>query len=386
MSFLSKLKYRAHLLYQTSLFGRIACFLTRARCCDQQKAVSIVCFHTTVSWWDGYLPPGTAGSEEAVVEMARALSSLGWKVTVYNNCKRRKLIGRILYKPSWTFNPQSRHDVVVVWRGTMILQSSINASAVYLWLHDVPAPNDLSPLRIRNADKLIVLSDFHRELVWIYSDNRILVSRNGCSHLPSQLRARRSSKRCIYISAPDRGLECLLRMWPQIRNVVPDAELAVFYGWDIWESSNRHNYWAQCWRRKIERMICQPGVVSRYERLREDELWVELLSSRLWLYPTEFAETSCISAMRAQMAGALPVTTSAGALPETVRWGNVLDLPDIYSSNAAQRRYVKAVVDLLQEQYDEQVVEEAMCASVERFSWQNTAEEWSVDFQRMRMR
>jgi len=35
----------------------------------------------------------------------------------------------------------------------------------------------------------------------------------------------------IYTSSYDRGLEHLLKMWPDVKKAVPDAELHIFYGW-----------------------------------------------------------------------------------------------------------------------------------------------------------
>src|SRR5262249_33487808 len=48
--------------------------------------LAILCFRTLFEWWDGHLPAGTAGSEEAVVEIGRRLAARGWIVTIYNNC------------------------------------------------------------------------------------------------------------------------------------------------------------------------------------------------------------------------------------------------------------------------------------------------------------
>jgi glycosyltransferase involved in cell wall biosynthesis len=49
-----------------------------------------------------------------------------------------------------------------------------------------------------------------------------------------------------------------------------------------------------------------------------EELAIEYLKSDVWLYPTDFLETYCITAVEAQMAGCLCATVGIGSLEEIV--------------------------------------------------------------------
>lgn len=52
---------------------------------------------------------------------------------------------------------------------------------------------------------------------------------------------RRNSYWCMYCSSYDRGLEHLLKMWPEVKKQVPEAELHVFYGWQLFEKFYHNN-------------------------------------------------------------------------------------------------------------------------------------------------
>lgn len=48
----------------------------------------------------------------------------------------------------------------------------------------------------------------------------------------------RNPRRAVWASSPDRGLHHLLRMWPRVRSLVPDAELRIFYRLEGWLNSH----------------------------------------------------------------------------------------------------------------------------------------------------
>ena len=45
----------------------------------------------------------------------------------------------------------------------------------------------------------------------------------------------RNNKLCIYGSSYDRGLEHLLKLWPDVIKEVPNAQLRIFYGWILFD-------------------------------------------------------------------------------------------------------------------------------------------------------
>src|SRR5437867_3546087 len=77
-----------------------------------------------------------AGSEEAVINLSRELTQLGWNITVYNSCGNKPVSHMgVTYCPFWEFNPWDRQDVVVLWRWPRNIDLDINADKIFLDMH-----------------------------------------------------------------------------------------------------------------------------------------------------------------------------------------------------------------------------------------------------------
>lgn len=342
------------------------------------RAVSIVCFYTVASWSGRELGPGTAGAEEAVVNVAKELVALGWEVTVYCNCglDGGTSIDGVLYLPEYRYSPTVIQVATIFWRDPRIARFPTASKLNFLWLHNVPPRDSLGPLDLEAVDAAIVLSEFHRRSLASIPDTKIWISSNGLPTCSIIKDVERNPFKCIYASAPDRGLECLLHLWPKIRRHVPNAELVVYYGWETWEIFHARSAWANAWRKRIELLLKQPGIAGDYVHIDGNELLREFASASVWLYPTEATEVSCINAMSAQIAGAFPITTNVGALPETVHGGRIVSSASIYSDPVAQAEFVEAAVETLLHP-SEDARASMIARAEERFSWRRVAANWS---------
>lgn len=122
---------------------------------------------------------------------------------------------------------------------------------------------------------------------------KIFVTANGIASSHFIGDEPRDYKRCIYASSPDRGLDTLLQLWPDIYKKVPDAELHVFYGFtanfDALHKNNQHMMEFKDWCLKA---LKQPGVIY-HGRVSHAQLAKEFMQAALWTYPTQFTEISC---------------------------------------------------------------------------------------------
>lgn len=190
----------------------------------------------------------------------------------------------------------------------------------------------------------------------------------------------RNPHRIIYGSSYDRGLEHLLKMWPEVKKEVPDAELHVFYGWNLFDKVFGDNPERQAWKEKINKLMEQPGI-THLGRISQGACVMEHQSAGVWAYPTHFGEISCITAMRAQVYGSVPCVINYAALKETVKFGVKVE-GDIYEPEV-KKLFTNALIALLKDvKYQEEVRKEMMPEAKMLFSWKGVAKQWSDEFKR----
>jgi protein O-GlcNAc transferase len=134
-----------------------------------------------------------------------------------------------------------------------------------------------------------------------------------------------------YLSAPFRGLALLLDMFPKIKQALPNASLRIFSSMKTYQQEDTcfQDIFKKC--KELE-----PSGVSYRGSLPAHELAIELSQCDIFVYPSYFLETSCIVALEAMAAGCSVVTTTNGALPETVQdYGQLikLSIPDCYETS-----------------------------------------------------
>lgn len=273
------------------------------------------------------------GSEEAVIHLSHALAKTGaLDVTVYTNLPDRDfkphVSQSVLWRPLEEFDPSRLEGSVLVWRNpksAVWLKGQNPKLRVLNWLHDVSYGCSVADYQA--ADGVVTLSWFHQKAIEKndgYS-GPFLDGMNGI--LPEEFDGIdgqiRDAHKVIYASAPNRGLDLLLEIWPAIRAAVPDATLDIFYGWEITEKMMRRDSNLRMQlepllarlRRAIDELKTQ-GVVY-HGGVSHEALHRAYARSGVWAAPErDFEETYCISALKAQASGCIPVVWRSGALPE----------------------------------------------------------------------
>ncbi len=181
----------------------------------------------------------------------------------------------------------------------------------------------------------------------------------------------------FYGSSYDRGLEHLLGMWPMIKEAIPDSELHVAYGWDLFIAAYKDNPERLAWKARIDKQMTQPGI-THHGRLSKEKLKELQKECGIWAYPTHFGETCCITALDTQANGCVPVVISYAALKETVQSGVKVD-GDIYDPETKDT-YLKALIDLLKDEERWKKEQLKGVRFAKQFSWENVAEKWEEVF------
>lgn len=346
--------------------------------------IAIYCYaQEPPAWTPAAAGVGVGGSEEAVIQVSRRLAARGHQVDVVNRTVGSPQMFEGVRWTSYEAAP-ARQDVGVVWRRPGIARHIADkpARGLYLWLHDwLPQGRILQHLDAYR--KVMVLSRFHRSRFPSVPPERVFQTANGVDPNELALEIPRDPRLVVYGSCPTRGLRTLLQNWGAIRRAVPGARLNYFYGWET-VRRNRPEHYARV-KPQFDRLTAQEGVRD-LGRISHAGVARQYASAGVWAYPCAFPETSCISAMKAQAAGAVPAVIPTGALAETVRHGfaTMRSYTD-YDRAPLPRRVIDewlgGLIDLLRSPERQASIRAGMRAeSLRRYSWENVVSAWEGEF------
>lgn len=301
--------------------------------------VIIYCNEYGNTWWPHWGPHSMqtgaiGGSEEAVIVVAEELALLGHLVEVYADAQQ-DVGGQENRGVRWfnyrEYNPEAENipDVFIAWRyaisaGGLCPRSQFGhpRTRCVLWLHDIVSPSVLPPALSKEfTDNFIVAvpSAFHKEKIPQHLRKFTRVVMNGISYdaltaLSTEAKPCRRSNVFIYASAPNRGLEDVLRSWSRIKQAAPAAVLRVFYGFSSSKDAQLQQMMGMStgnylqWKTNVTSMLDQDGVEYVGE-VTPGTLLRELARGSFLLYPTRFPEVGCITVMKAMAAGCIPITS-----------------------------------------------------------------------------
>jgi glycosyltransferase involved in cell wall biosynthesis/2-polyprenyl-3-methyl-5-hydroxy-6-metoxy-1,4-benzoquinol methylase len=318
---------------------------------------------------------GLGGSETAVIRLAEEFAGLGSSVSVYSRMASEGYFNRVRYRDQERYVPQIHSDLFIAWRAPELIETNPNAARSILWMHDTDCGDRLTPARAARFEGIVVLTEWHKQhMMKLYPfvpEEKFWVCPNGVDVKRFEQSQPRNPKRVIYSSSPDRGLDIILEnIWPKVIEEVPDAELHIFYGWNNFDKYIGMVPGLAEFKSKILNLLANSRNVVLHGRVPQDELAREMMKSGVWLYPTYFPETYCITAVEAQLAGLVPVTNDLAALAETVKTGSIIK-GDVRNPEV-QAEYAKATVwamDVIDRKF--------ISKSAPAVSWSEVAQRWS---------
>src|SRR3990167_8235722 len=347
----------------------------------KKHEIAILCGPGWEKWGPTSMKTGIGGSEEAVIRMSDEFTKLGWKVTVYGNPPKEGNYKGVEYKEWHDINPKDEFNVLVLWRAIGFVDITPKAKFTILWMHDVPNNPDFTEERVAKVDKIAVLSEYHKSLLRMQNndgtfipipEHKIFLTTNGIPELKNEWNG--STTRMFYSSSPDRGLPFLLLHWKEVRKAVPDAELNIYYGFEVYDAIHANNPARMEWKNQVLTMMKQDGIIY-HGRVGHDTLHKAIAKCGIWAYPTDFTEISCITAMKAQALGAVPVVTNYAALEETVKNGLRVDV-DIRTEQG-QKEYFDTLIGLLKDPIKQDEIRKPMMPwAKDYFLWSHVAKIW----------
>jgi glycosyltransferase involved in cell wall biosynthesis len=338
-----------------------------------------IALYTEGSTFTGDTPErrGLGGSESAFVAVARELARLGHEVRAYCHCDGEGVFDGVVYRDLARIG-ELAHDgceLFLCSRFFTALGLPMQAQARFLWLHDL-VETPLIPMlqeQVGRIDAAYALSRYHHAQVAGAVPSlteRLQVTHNGVDRELVAAATAGVSKRhqIMFTSRPERGLGRALDIFERLDDRALELVVCTYYPFAATSEQIRSmdtNGWA-----RIAALVAR-GYRIRSVSFDKRALYRELAASKAVLYPTDFPESSCISALEAQACGTVFVTTDDFALRETVAYPG-LPRHDVDG-------FVRRLRELLADDDARRGLEERGRVHVAPLTWQAVARRFADD-------
>ena len=311
---------------------------------------------------------GCGGAEYSLLTLCEAWHNAGHEVILFND-PREQNASPFEQRPIGAFDPFADRDILIVFRSPN--PRAIAAKGLKTWWSCDQFTNGSFKQFAPMVDKIVCISPFHQKY---FADTYGIVNTlsidlpvrneyqnlNGIEKVPN---------RFIFTSVPARGLENLWRMWPQIKNKIPDASVVITSDYRLWGTGDpgSSQYRVQWMSRNDVEFL---GAVPR-PRLVEEELKADIM-----LYTSNYEELFCISVAEAQVAGIYTITPNIGALSTT-------NMCKVFQLSADDPRtdvvFVDHCVEVLKDRMVLQTLQyDTRWKAINRFSIDKILSEWET--------
>jgi hypothetical protein len=260
---------------------------------------------------------GTGGTEYSAIKLADYLFSEGHTVIVSGEVISEVANG-VIYQNIREIETHQHFDVVIAtsYIHYIKLLEDLNITydksffwihneAFYPWYNGESLPNNgMDYLTDSRLTKVVAVSHYHKlmlETTYPQIKDKLVVIENAIDPFDwGDIKVKKIENKFIYTSAADRGLSNLLKIWPKIKEKIPNASLWVAtppYGLEWYDTYK----------------VDLPDV-NFIGNLSPTELYTHIKSSDYWLYPSQYNETYCITALEMMYGKVKIVSTDTGNL------------------------------------------------------------------------
>lgn len=331
------------------------------------------------------------GSETAALCMARELKKLNHLVTIFCNLPTSGMhdfipngvqddlgVRWVSIEQFKNFITKTNVDLLIVSRNPDLLLLGHQAKKAVLWCHDLATYKGMLPRLMQSAwnfDEIWTVSEFHRKQIHDITGfplKNIRATRNGIVKFDSILDIPKEPKSLLYSARPERGLENLVKP-DGIMSKLPDFHLSVtmYENYPDHMMEYYHQLWS--WAEKLDNV----KVLGPKTQL---ELRQMMRGTWLYVYPTAFEEVSCIIAREAMEQGLPFITTTIGALPETLQ--DCAIFYDIKKEDVGTDEFCEKFSDLIKKTWEDKGtvstynIAKFNCSKRKDLYWDQVAKQW----------
>lgn len=313
---------------------------------------------------------GHGGSETAAIEVAKHLKAkTNKKVKIFHSRKARAIMeSGVEYFPVSELEGYLKNvepHTHIAWRHA----NPLTKAQSFVWCHDLQCPG---AEKVQNYDKIIALSGFHKNYLQETNgvpEDKIVLGFNGIDPKNFTDVYEKNPLKVVFSSSPDRGLIQTIAIVKKAREISGlDLTLDCFYGFENMRKGGQAE-----WADRIQAQIDANPFVTMHGQVSKQTLMRHFKESAVWLYPADFIETYCITAIEALCAGTWPIVRPMGALPYTLKEAVEKDMCDFVECEADTDAnigiWAKALMTAVIDQKWRRVK-----VDHEKYSWERVAE------------
>ena len=307
-----------------------------------------------------FFPPdllnaGLGGSEASLVLLTEELASRGHQVEVYGCCYKPGSYNNVAWRMLWELETAPTPDVFVSVRFLESICPTLSVEHRLFWMLEDRWKGASEFLRLfGHAGGQVItpsnsMSQFLLSHVPEASQYPIQIIPLPVRRFTEPISTQERDLACLYCSIHDRGLDALLEFWPSISDAIPEVQLWITGGYQLWGYTNEQaeGYFDKLLGRYLPLQDPRITVFGVLPKVQLSELQARCA---LLLYPCRYPEMFCLSAAECTAYGTPIITSAKDALKERVlHEQNGLLIDGNIEGAETQQHFVEATIRLLQD-------------------------------------
>jgi len=282
----------------------------------------------------------------------------------------------VIYRPLKNLNDylvDVKPAVHIAWRHNVKLTDAFTI----LWCHDLVTQGAENH---ENYNFMACLTPFHKRYVMARQgipDAKIWVTRNGLD--PSKFegldKIEKDPNRFVFSSSPDRGLDRAMLVLDRVREEFPDVTLFVHYGIEHLARYGHGDMQAM-----LKKMMDERPWVSYVGKTNQTDLMQSFAKSAYAIQPSDFIETSCISALERSACGVYQIMRKVGGVVDTLQPIESEGMAQTIDSDCISPDQYQIYVDATKQAMREEAYKRVK-VDAHKYAWETVASEWLEFFE-----
>ncbi len=298
---------------------------------------------------------GMGGSEYCVIKLAKEFEKAGHDVVVTGEVINSQ-VNNLKFLDYSSIGNNQHFDVVIasnyIHYFKHLEEKNITFDKSYFWIHNLEfypfyngevLPNaGTDYLNHPKLTNIIAVSEWQRGILikkYNITPDKIKVIGNAISPEDfDSIKQEKFKNKVIYTSGPDRGLWNLLNIWDDLKKINPKLTLWVAQppytkDWDFLDKikADYPNY-----EKNFD--------VNYLGPLNPTDLYTQIKSAEWWIYPSQYPETYCITALEMMMGRVKLLSSDTGNLKHLLNNKSTLISSRTHENDSYQSHYQEDII------------------------------------------